>query len=1135
MTPTEPDRDEAWQEPQPAEQDRTEPLSQSGDWDSASTDGTGAAASRPYDWGEDGSLPPPFGDTAIEKVYGELGRQARAAHDRQRRPPPPQLVSIDRYRIDRWVGTGGFGHVYRAIDKLTGNPVAIKIPREDKPAHYWTNNDFWAGQKVHHLHVVVVHHTGEFNGRPYLVSEFIEGPSLAEWLKQRGPENLLPFRAAVSLVSLLASGVECCHLNGVLHRDLKPANVLLQVDSRMGPAIEGLTERLVPRITDFGLSRELDANLESGTLDRAGTAAYMAPEQAEGRKDQGRAVDIHALGVILYELLTGALPYRGESEGEIVRKLLHSEPRSPRLLRSKLSRDLETICLKCLEKAPEKRYATAADLEADLKAFLDGRPISARPVSRLERAVRWAKRKPREAALALTAMLATLALVGGTAYFIAIQAEQNRKLAWSAVVGAVQQAVKQEAAGDLERASQTLLDLRKTISPSLDLGFAHRALWHKIDRRLSFINSQEDNELNELLLFPSGNQYLLAISNHQDHSMAVWDPISGQRLARTPLAREQMSSYQGDPTSFWMFSHVPRNPIKETALQHHDINTLEIKNLFAFPPWVKVDPVVAPFHENFLFIGSSDTKLCEIRDATNFAKLNELTLDAEPLAALASPDSQSVALMLGADQFDGKRNIGESSLQLLTTVNGNFRVARVAGPFLGFQDRRCLAFSPDGSFVAIATDHPSTGGLVCLVNLGTGEIRVLAQAPGAGLVAFSPDGRLLAYGIKDGGIEVRSVATGELRQTLNSEAFCINGLAFSPDGQTLYSIPNQDNRIWCWHLDAQGRLNAKESAPIKIAEMLPAEVQNGFVLFSAAFSPDSRSMALGGENGVLWVSPSTSPREGRFFRLGDNGLTAMRYFQNGQRLALGSWDRSGDITIIKPQNGQIERVLRGHTNAVRTLDVNPDGGWLASGSKDGTVRLWDLTDLAKPGKIIKQSMQQKIEDIRCVAFSPDGQYLAIGDNGFEQSVYDLTTNQQVYSAMGSHSVQAVAFSPEGDLIAFGDNSGSITLLSWPKKKTRVLRAHSGNGGVLGLDFHPNGKELASCGDDGSVAIWDTTSGGDLLREKVLTGEVRSIAFSPDGFTLVAVDEKGHVSLLEAPALVDFGVGPVGEIQSYLKH
>ena len=1073
-------------------------------------------------WNEPAPEPPlSLSSQAIDGLFEEILKRGSVSRNRPRQPSPPLLEVIGRYKIGPCVGTGGFGHVYRAIDTDTEHPVAIKIPREDRPAHFWSNQEIRAGQRVHHPNVVPVIDHGWQNDPPYLVTEFIEGQSLAAWLKQRDRENVLPFRAAASLVALLASGVHCCHESGVVHRDLKPANVLLQTNSPTAKGIEGLPERLVPRITDFGLSSEIDVDLESGVLNRAGTVAYMAPEQAEGRKGQGRAVDIHALGVILYELLTGALPYRGESQGEIVRKLLHSEPRSPRLLRSRLPRDLETICLKCLQKDPERRYANAADLEDDLNAFLESRPISARPISRLERTVRWARRRPTEATLVVTVMLATLALVCGTVYFIASLADQKRKLEWYASVGAVQQAEKMESESDLERGSQILQDLWKTLSPGLDLGFAFRVLWHRIDRRLSLIDTEVQNDLTDLLFLSKGDEQWLAISDYLGHRLTLWDPISRQRLAWINQVGLSFHSFQGDPTGLWFFSDVPGTSPQEKRLQHYDTKTLQIDRTFAFPSSGNGHPFVAPFLGNTLFVTSANEPRGEIRDATTFDRIASVSLDALPVATLASPDGQSVALMLRSDKSDGKMKAGEASLYLLKSVDNEYRLNRVAGSFLGFHDRRCLAFSPDGGQIAIVTDHKSTSGIVQLVELATGKTRLLAQAPGAGMVSFSPDGRLLAYGIKNGGIEVRNVATGELRQTLNTEAFFINGLAFSPDGQTLYTISDKDPRIWCWHLDAEGRLRPKENAPLPLSTSLPRELQNNFELFSGAVSPDSQSIALGGENGVLWMGPRASLRDGRLFRLGDNGITALRYFQNGQRLALASWDTSGNIPIINAKNGQIERVLSGHTNAVRTLDVSPNGRWLATGSKDGTARLWDLADPARPSRLIKQV--DGGEHVRCVAFSPDGRYLAIGDNAGEQSVYDLTTYQKVYSKKGSQSVPTVAFSPKADMIAFGDDSGTITLVSWPEMQKRVLRAHSGTGGVLGLAFHPNGKELASCGDDGSVAVWDATSGGQLLRDKVLTGEVRSVAFSPDGTTLVAVDEKGRVSLLEAPELVDFGV------------
>ena len=1041
-------------------------------------------------------------------ILEEIRKRDQAGRQPTSRPTPPILNSTKRYNIGPCVGTGGFGHVYRATDISTGNSVAIKIPREDKPKDSWTTMEFWALQKIKHNNVVSVYDHGTFDGRPYLVTEFIEGPSLADWLKQRDRENVLPIRAAVSLVAMLASAVECCHANMVVHRDLKPSNVMLQTNPRTGTVIDGLPERLVPRITDFGLSRPIEVDPETNILQRAGTVAYMAPEQAEGRRNQGRAVDIHSLGVILYELLTGSLPFRGESDGEIIQKLLYNEPRSPRLLRSRLPRDLETICLKCLQKDPDKRYHSAADLESDLRAFLDGRPISARPISRLERTVRWAKRKPTEAILAAVAGLSMLALVVGTVAFIVILAKANRELSRAVLVSGVQLADKQEKENKPEKSIQTLLNAQRKMSFNRDPGFSFRRVWHRNDRRLSLIETNE-NAMTEMILTAGEREHSLVISDYQGRNVAVWDPLTRRQRGRISGVGERIGNYQADPSSFLDYPSRTEIKAQENILQQYDVHTLKASKTFPLPTWFKENTFVEHFHGEFMLIACIATKPCEIRDVNTFELVHSMDIGSV-VGTATSPDGKTVALMI-----DNEPEVGPSIFRLQATRD-SFSLTKVAGPFPGFKNRWSFGFSPDSRQIAVATYDESTGGLVQLVDLETHAVRVLARAPGAATPCFSPDGKLLAYGIKNGGIEIRSLADGELRLAQNTEAFFINGLAFSPDGRTLYSISSEDPRIWCWHLDSEGRLEAKEPPPVNLGLSLPAVLRKNFELNCTAFSPNGKTMALGGENGVLWIGNRSSVEEGQLFWFGTSGITAMKYFQNGQRLALGTWDKSGDILIIDPETGRFVYTLSGHTQAIRSLDISSNGIWLASGSRDGTLRLWDLRDPAKPGQIIKQSSKPNGEDVRAVAFSPDSRYLAIGDNGFEQSVYDLKTNQFVYKEKGSQSVQAVAFSPEGDSIAFGDGSGSITLLTWPGKQKQKLTAHDGLAGVLSLAYDPTGQELASGGANGKVVIWDTTSGNEILTENTLTGEVRGAEFAPDGFALATVDANGRLHMLEAP-------------------
>jgi hypothetical protein len=266
-----------------------------------------------------------------------------------------------------------------------------------------------AASALDHPNVVPVYEAGAAGPVCYIASAYCPGPTLAGWLKERSEP--VPFRVAALLVAALADGVEHAHRRGVLHRDLKPSNVLLS------PAPEAADELgFTPRVTDFGLAKLLaeavpDAQTRSGAI--LGTVEYMAPEQAAGKgKAVGPAADVYALGAILDELLTGRPPLRGETDLDTLLQVQTEEPLPPTRLRPKVPRDLETVCLKCLQKEPARRYAGAGALAEDLRRFLADEPIAARPTAAWERAWRWFRRRPTAAALLLTGAVAILALVG---------------------------------------------------------------------------------------------------------------------------------------------------------------------------------------------------------------------------------------------------------------------------------------------------------------------------------------------------------------------------------------------------------------------------------------------------------------------------------------------------------------------------------------------------------------------------------------------------------------------------------------------------------------------------------------------------------------------------------------------------
>src|SRR5262249_21652774 len=256
-----------------------------------------------------------------------------------------------------------------------------------------------AAARLHHPNIVQVYEVGEQDGCPYLSLEYVDGRSLDDVLL----DGLLPPAAAAALAEQLARAADYAHRRGVVHRDLKPANVLLARDG-------------TPKIADFGLAKRLDSEQAyTRTGDVLGTPSYMAPEQAAGKgKEIGPATDIYSLGAILYEMLTGAPPFEGHSAWETVGLVLSAAPVPPSRRTPLVPRDLETICLKCLEKEPHRRYATGLVLAEDLRRFRSGEPIHARPVGRLERGVEGARRRAALAGLlALSPALLLVLLAAG--------------------------------------------------------------------------------------------------------------------------------------------------------------------------------------------------------------------------------------------------------------------------------------------------------------------------------------------------------------------------------------------------------------------------------------------------------------------------------------------------------------------------------------------------------------------------------------------------------------------------------------------------------------------------------------------------------------------------------------------------
>ncbi|HEX4607379.1 MAG TPA: serine/threonine-protein kinase, partial [Urbifossiella sp.] len=320
--------------------------------------------------------------------------------------PPPRpdtgLPRIPGYEVQAVLGRGGMGVVYKARHLRLNRPVALKMLPAGAAAGPESRVRFLreaeAAAGLRHPNIVPVFDTGDQDGHPYFTMEFVEGGSLAGTVAG----TTRPPRPAAALVAALADAAHAAHAAGIVHRDLKPGNVLLTADG-------------TPKISDFGLARRVDGAADlTRTGTTLGTPSYMAPEQADaGPLAAAPGVDIYALGVILYELLTGRPPFRADTAVEVLRQVTSCDPVPPSRLNRKVPRDLETICLRCLRKEPRLRYATAAALGDDLRRFLSGEAIAARPEGRLRRLARKVRRRPGLSAAVGLAALCTIVLAGG--------------------------------------------------------------------------------------------------------------------------------------------------------------------------------------------------------------------------------------------------------------------------------------------------------------------------------------------------------------------------------------------------------------------------------------------------------------------------------------------------------------------------------------------------------------------------------------------------------------------------------------------------------------------------------------------------------------------------------------------------